>query len=104
MFGLLRRRPPHRETAGRLYAALAAQARMPAFFAGLGVPDTVDGRFDVLALHAWMVIDRVRSEPGGDAIAQAVFDAMFGHPTLPCARWGAGSRGRPADQGLAEGP
>lgn len=79
MFGLLRRRSPHREVAERLYAALAAQARQTAFFAELGVPDTVDGRFDVLALHAWMVIDRLRAEPDGEAAAQALFDAMFGH-------------------------
>jgi cytochrome b pre-mRNA-processing protein 3 len=79
MFGLLRRRSPHRDTADRLYAAVAAQARQPALFADLGVPDTVDGRFDVLALHAWIVIDRVRAEADGEAIAQAVFDAMFAH-------------------------
>ncbi|MCW5746652.1 MAG: ubiquinol-cytochrome C chaperone family protein [Alphaproteobacteria bacterium] len=79
MFGLLRRRSPHRDIAERLYAAVAAQARQPAFFAELGVADTVDGRFDVLALHAWMVIDRLRGEPDGDAQAQALFDCMFGH-------------------------
>ena len=78
MFGLLRR-SPHRDTAGRLYAAMAVQARQPAFFADLGVPDTVDGRFNVLALHAWMVIDRTRMEADGDALAQALFDVMFGH-------------------------
>jgi cytochrome b pre-mRNA-processing protein 3 len=79
MFGLLRRHSPHRDTAERLYAALAAQARQPAFFADLGIPDTVDGRFDVLALHAWMVIDRAKNEAEGEALAQALFDAMFGH-------------------------
>jgi cytochrome b pre-mRNA-processing protein 3 len=79
MFALPRRRSPHRDVAERLYAAVAAQARQPAFYAELGVPDTVDGRFDVLALHAWMMIDRVRSAPDGDAIAQALFDAMFAH-------------------------
>jgi cytochrome b pre-mRNA-processing protein 3 len=79
MLGLLRHRSPHSETAGRLYTALAAQARLPVFFADIGVPDTVDGRFDVLALHAWMVIDKVREQPDGDALAQALFDVMFGH-------------------------
>ncbi|HJQ59070.1 MAG TPA: ubiquinol-cytochrome C chaperone family protein [Vineibacter sp.] len=79
MLGRWRRKSPHHEAAARLYAALAAQARQPAFFAELGVPDTVDGRFDLLALHAWMVIDRLRAASDGDAIAQALFDAMFGH-------------------------
>jgi cytochrome b pre-mRNA-processing protein 3 len=79
MFGLLRRRSPYDDTAARLYADLAAQARQPAFFADLGVPDTVDGRFDLLALHAWMVIDRLRELPDGELLSQAVFDAMFAH-------------------------
>jgi cytochrome b pre-mRNA-processing protein 3 len=79
MFRLPLRPPPHRDAAERLYAAVATQARHPAFFAELGVPDTVNGRFDILALHAWMVIDRVRAEPEGDVLAQALFDSMFGH-------------------------
>lgn len=89
MFGLLRRRSPHRDTADRLYAAIAAQARQPALFAELGVPDTVDGRFDVLALHAWMVIDRVRAEPDGETIAQALFDSMFAHLDVAVREMGA---------------
>jgi cytochrome b pre-mRNA-processing protein 3 len=89
MLGLLRRRSPHRETAERLYVSLAAQARHPAFFAELVVPDTVDGRFDVLALHAWMVIDRMRGEPQGDAMAQALFDVMFGHLDVAVREMGA---------------
>jgi cytochrome b pre-mRNA-processing protein 3 len=79
MFRLPGRPPPHRDAAERLYVAMATQARHPAFFAELGVPDTVNGRFDVLALHAWMVIDRLREEPEGDVLAQALFDSMFGH-------------------------
>ena len=89
MFGLLRRQSPHRDTAERLYAAIAAQARQPVFFADLHVPDTVDGRFDVLALHAWMVIDRIRQEADGEAVAQALFDAMFAHLDFAVREMGA---------------
>jgi cytochrome b pre-mRNA-processing protein 3 len=48
------------------------------FYADLGVPDTVDGRFDMVSLHVYLVVRRLGqlAEPGPE-LAQAVFDAMF---------------------------
>ncbi len=61
-----------------LYAAIVAQARQPAFFAALGVPDTVDGRFEVLMLHGAALINRLKDQgEQADAVNQAVFDALF---------------------------
>ena len=42
------------------------------------MPDTLDGRFDLVALHAFLLIHRLQdaADPG-PALAQAVFDAMF---------------------------
>ena len=67
-----------RDAAHRLYASVVAQARQPAFYTSFGVADTVDGRFDMVALHAYLVLRRLkmRSEPAAKT-AQAVFDAMF---------------------------
>jgi cytochrome b pre-mRNA-processing protein 3 len=69
---------PKRAEAVALYGALARRARLPAFYAGLGVPDSVDGRFEMLCIHAHALFHRLR---GGDAaaeqLAQAVYDAMF---------------------------
>ena len=77
LFGLLRRRR-HERTGFLLYAAAVSAAREPFFYAELGVPDTLDGRFDLVGLHACMLIRRLRRlPPPGDAVAQAVFDAMF---------------------------
>lgn len=45
-----------------LYAALAGQARAPEFYAIAGAPDTPEGRFDMLALHMFLAIDRLRGE------------------------------------------
>ena len=56
-----------------LYAACVAAARQPVFYASLGVPDTVDGRFDLLLLHVLMVIWRIKDT---DA-KQRLFDLMF---------------------------
>jgi cytochrome b pre-mRNA-processing protein 3 len=76
------RRNPHDAEAAALYARTAEHARDPVLFEACGIPDTLDGRFDALALHAALMIDRLRREPDGDGLAQAFFDAMFRHLDL----------------------
>lgn len=73
------RRKPHERAGFELYTAAVAAARDPWFFAELGVPDTLDGRFDLVGLHVSLLIRRLRLDPDprGPALAQAVFDAMF---------------------------
>ena len=73
---------PVEEFAAALYARTAERARARHLFEACGIPDTLDGRFDALALHASLVIDRLRREPDGEAVAQAFFDAMFRHLDL----------------------
>lgn len=77
LFG--RRKKPELEFAAALYALTAERARAPELFERFGIPDTLDGRFDSLSLHAWLMIDRLRLEPDGEVLAQAFFDAMFRH-------------------------
>lgn len=73
--GRVRRR---RKMARRLYAALVEQARAGGFYARLGVPDTVDGRFDVITLHAFLVFNRIKRGGGAEReLGQALFDVMF---------------------------
>ena len=70
-------------TSGRgcvLYAEAVAAARDPHLYAGLGVPDTLDGRFDLVGLYVSLVIRHLQClPPPGPALAQAVFDAMFNY-------------------------
>ena len=77
MFGLLRRRKWER--AGfQLYTTAVQAARDPYFYDRLAVPDTLDGRFDMIGLYVSLLIHRLRSAPRpGPDLAQAVFDAMF---------------------------
>jgi len=76
------RRNRYRPLAHAAYTSIVEQARTPDFFVHLEVPDTLDGRFDSLALHASLMIDRLRQEADGEALAQAFFDAMFHHLDL----------------------
>jgi cytochrome b pre-mRNA-processing protein 3 len=57
-------------------AAIGARAREPVFFTEFGVPDTIDGRFDLVVLHAWLVLDRLR-ELGMKDVSQGVIDSLF---------------------------
>lgn len=73
------RRRPHERAGFELYGAAVGAARTPALFAVLDVPDTVEGRFDIISLHVGLLISRLRRDGDrrGPALAQAVFDAMF---------------------------
>jgi cytochrome b pre-mRNA-processing protein 3 len=63
-----------RGTIEAIYGMIVAQAREPVFYRDLGVPDTVNGRFDLLLLHLWMVLRRLKSISGGIELSQALFD------------------------------
>ena len=55
-----------------VYAVIVAASRQRHFYADLGVPDTVDGRFDMLVLHLALVVSRLRGED--DALRQRLID------------------------------
>jgi cytochrome b pre-mRNA-processing protein 3 len=67
-------RPPDRAaTIEAIYGMIVAQARLPDFYVRFGVPDTVNGRFDMVLVHLWMVLRRLRAL-GATGEAQALFD------------------------------
>ena len=57
------------------YEAIVAAARHPVFYADWGVPDTLDGRFDMISLHAFMVLDRLKGVE--QDFRQRLVDEMF---------------------------
>lgn len=76
MLNRLFRRDRNAEEGGAaIYGAVVAQARQPALYARLGVPDSVTGRFEMVVLHAVLMLERLRREgEKGKAFSQAVFD------------------------------
>lgn len=78
VFGLLRRRRD--DGTGALYAAIVAQARRPVFYVDLAVPDTVEGRFELMVLHCGLVVARLGRDDAtretGTRLAEAFFDDM----------------------------
>src|ERR1700712_4886290 len=57
-----------------IYGMIVTQAREPLFYRDLAVPDTVNGRFDLLVLHLWMVLRRLRPLEAGAGLSQPLFD------------------------------
>lgn len=62
-----RSKVPH---ADELYGAIVARARLPVFYQGFGVPDTLEGRFVVLSLHLFAVLHRLK-DGGAEASVMA---------------------------------
>jgi len=75
--GLFKNRRVKR-VAFELYTSAVNQARLPIFYTSLNVPDTLEGRFDMICLHVFIVLRRLKQEgePMVD-LGQAVFDSMF---------------------------
>jgi cytochrome b pre-mRNA-processing protein 3 len=57
-----------------IYGMIVAQARQPVFYQRYRVPDTVNGRFDMVLVHLWLVLRRLRASAAGAALSQALFD------------------------------
>lgn len=69
---LQRFRRRDREAAAALYASVVAKAREPHWYLDGGAPDTLDGRFDMVAAVLAMVMLRIEAEPPGDPAAAAL--------------------------------
>lgn len=94
--GKLFRRDPLAAPGAALYAGIVEQARLPAFYAAAGVPDTLDGRFELVSLHAFLLLHRLKREgEAGARLAQVVVDAMFADMDAALREIGVGDLGVP---------
>ena len=93
MLNALRRSVAHRRAAESLALAIATRARAPEFFRDLGVPDTFNGRFDMVALHGWLVMERLGAQ-GARPVSQALVNILFTGFEDALREQGAGDIGR----------
>ena len=67
-----------REAADIAYRRVVEQARQRVFFSDYGVPDTLDGRFELICLHAFVYLHRLKADrPQSSPFCQSFFDRMF---------------------------
>lgn len=64
------------DAARQLYVAVVEQARQPGFYTECGVPDTVTGRFDLIALHSFLLMNRLKQDGATRSLAQAISDVV----------------------------
>lgn len=77
MFAWLRTRRARDRTARSLYGSIVTAARRRAFYANWGVPDTMQGRFEMIVLHLALAVRRLGSEgDAGKRLAQALIEAF----------------------------
>lgn len=88
------RRSPWHGPAIQLYEAAVTQARQPRFYAQWQVPDTVDGRFDSIAVHVFLILFRLKDQgPDAEALGQELFDVMFADMDRSLREMGVGDLG-----------
>ena len=72
------KRSKRADQAHSLYLAVIDQARKPVFYSRLGVPDSVDGRYELILIHAVLLLRRLRDEgTAGAELGQMMFDVMI---------------------------
>ncbi len=88
-----------------VYGSIVEQARKPAFYGACGVPDTLDGRFEMIAIHVFLVLHRLKNEGQAAAdFAQALFDTLFLDMDSSLRELGAGDLGvGPRVKAMAKG-
>ena len=85
---------PQEEAAWTLYGAVVEQARKDVLFLDLGIPDSVDGRFESIVLHLVLVMRRMRRDfPEGEELAGRLQEAFFADMDRSLREMGAGDLG-----------
>lgn len=76
----------------RCYAVLAAQARRSEFYRWWGVPDTLEGRFELLVLHVFLVLHRLKRQgERARRFSRRLFEVMVADVDRATSGWGRGA-------------
>lgn len=76
MLSMFHYRALRKKTAKKLYEIAVSKAREPVFYQDYNVPDSVDGRYEMISLHTFLFIRRLNALDRGKE-AQSLFDVMF---------------------------
>jgi cytochrome b pre-mRNA-processing protein 3 len=77
MLDWLKGRAHLKRSGHQLYERIVAQARQPALYESCGVPDTMDGRLELILLHVVLVLDRLKREGNaGQRLGQRLLESL----------------------------
>lgn len=96
MLDWLRRRRDLERSARGLYDAIVAQARSAPFYGDLAVPDTMEGRFEMIVLHLVLVLERLKDAgPDGQRLGQTLIETLVAEVDDALRQIGIGDMGVP---------
>lgn len=96
ILSLFKRKKANRALVAQQYAVITEAARSPAFYAEMGVPDTVLGRFEMISIHLLLYLRRTGSgAAAARGIAQDILDAFFEDVDHSIRELGIGDMGVP---------
>lgn len=88
---LIRNRAEKKRTAQQFYGSIVAQARREEFYRCWHVPDTINGRFDMIVLHLFLVLRRLHQEgEDGTQAGRLIIEAFFSDMDNSVREQGAG--------------
>ena len=90
MFLFSQRRRRARDAAQALYASAVEAARRPVLFEELGVPDTLDGRFEMITLHLFPIIHRLMPADADPELARVVSETFVNEMDAALREMGVG--------------
>ena len=93
MFKSLFPRKPTSAAARDLYIAIVKRMREPVFYEKFSVPDTLPGRFDLLMVHMFLLLHRLKAEAEAKGLAQDIFDIMVADLDQNLREMGIGDEG-----------
>lgn len=76
MFRWFAERSARREAAEKIYDAVVSQSRNPVFYVRCGVPDTLSGRFDMLVIHMFVVMQNLKGDREGELLGREIVEAF----------------------------
>lgn len=83
-----------KKAAYELYGKLVGQARMPQFYTAFEVADTLDGRFDMIVAHMFLVQNRLKGEGQATAkLRRQLQEAMIADMDRSLREMGVGDMG-----------
>jgi len=83
---------PRRE-AQDVYIALVQQSRKPFFYTGAEVPDTLDGRFEIIVLHVFLMLRFLKAQGGQEALSRLLQECLFDDMDRSLREMGVGDTG-----------
>ena len=91
LMGHAKQRARERDQALSLYIASVDQARQPSFYSDMAVADTLDGRFDLIVLHVYLVMRTLRpAEEQGKRLSDLIFKIMMDDMDMNLREMGVG--------------